>query len=387
MKKLEQYTKWIIIFVVGTALITVYKTFDNLQNIFSFFGRIFSILTPFIIGFIIAYVLNLPCKKLEKLYSGAKIPSVRKHASKLSILSIYIVFAIIAFVIIRTIIPKLYTNVLDLYNNIIPFTQNALSEIDKFQKNLGISLININEDTAKSTLQNILGNINVGGFGKYAMGAISFTSGLFNIFIAIIVSIYMLIDREHLLSGYNHVISVIIPPKKLKTFKRYTARINEICSNYVYSCVLDAIIVAVLSTIILSIVGVKYSIIFGTLIGCCNLIPYFGAIISNCVTMVFIFFSSGWVKTIWAAISLFILGQLDGNVIGPKIMGSKLDVRPIWIIFSITLGGGLFGIAGMLLSVPAMMVIKMLLSELMLNIEEKRAESEENQTRGGNKVD
>lgn len=377
MKKFEQYTKWVIIFVVGTALITVYKTFDNLQNIFSFLGKLFSALTPFIIGFVIAYILNLPCKKLEKLYSSANPDLIKKNASKLSIVSVYVIFAIIVFVIIRAIIPKLYTNITDLYNNIIPFTQNALSEIDVFQKKFGITIIDINEDTAKSTLQNILNNVNIGGFGKYAKGAISFTSGLFNIFIAIIVSIYMLVDRERLVSGYNHFISIVIPQSKLKTFKRYTARINEICSNYVYSCVMDAAIVAVLSTIILSIIGIKYSIIFGTFIGCCNLIPYFGAIISNCITMVFVFFSSGWVKTLWTMASLFILGQLDGNVIGPKIMGSKLEVRPILIIFSITLGGGLFGVPGMLLSVPAMMVIKMLLSELMLNIEEKR-EAEKN---------
>ncbi len=372
MKNYRQYMKWIIAFVFGVALIAVYKTFDNMQHVLSFIGDVFSALTPFIIGFVIAYILNLPCKKLEKLYSGANVKFVKEKSKMLAILSVYIIFILLIAIAVRTVIPSLYNNVTDLYNNIIPFTQNALGELEALQEKLGITFVEINGDTAKATVQNILNSINMGEFGKYAKGAMSFTSGLFNVFIGLIVSIYMLIDREQLISGLNRLLALVIPKEKEERVKVYLSRINVIFSNYIYSCVLDAFIVAVLATIILSIIGVKYSIIFGTFIGLCNLIPYFGAIISNCLTVLFTIFSGGIMKAVWVAAGLLVLGQVDGNFIGPKIMGNKLEVRPLLIIFAVTLGGGLFGIGGMLLSVPMMTVIKMIVSEAVTNWENKK---------------
>ena len=366
--------KWIIAFVFGAALIAVYKTFDNLQNVMSFIGEIFSALTPFIIGAVIAYILNLPSKKLDNFYSRSKLGFIRDRSKSLSIVSVYVIFVLLIAVLIKAVIPNLYSNVIDLYNNIIPFTQNALSELDAFQQKIGITFIEINSDTAKAAIQNILNSLNIGEFGRYAKGAISFTSGLLNVFIALIISVYMLIDKERLISGFYRVVALIVPDDKESKVRKYLTRINKIFSSYIYCCVLDAVVVAVLATIILSLLGVKYSIIFGTFIGLCNLIPYFGAIISNCITVLITIFSGGIMKAVWVAVSLFMLGQIDGNFIGPKIMGNKLDVRPLWIIFAVTLGGGLFGVPGMLLSVPAMMVLRMIVSEIIDNLEKKKQE-------------
>lgn len=376
MKNYNQYMKWIIAFVFGAALIAVYKTFDNMQHVFAFIGEVFSALTPFITGFVIAYILNLPCKKLEKLYGDVKIKFIKEKNKSLAIISVYVVFILLVFIAGRTVIPRLYNNVMDLYNNIIPFTQTALAEVERLQERLGITILEINRDTAKNAVQGLLNAVNPNELGKYAKGAISFTSGLLNVFIGVIVSIYMLIDRERLIAGMSRLLSLTVPKKKEERVKRYLSRINKIFANYIYSCVLDAFIVAVLATIILSIIGIKYALIFGTLIGVCNLIPYFGAIVSNVVTVIFTFFSSGPIKAIWTLVGLLVLGQADGNIIGPKIMGNKLEVRPLLIIFAVTLGGGLFGIVGMLLSVPVMTAIKMIVSEAVYSLEEKKRERE-----------
>lgn len=366
--------KWIIAFIFGAALIAVYKTFDNFQHVLSFIGDVFSALSPFIIGAVMAYVLNLPCKKLCGLFGKAKPKIIREKSKPLSIASVYVLFICVIAVLFSTVIPNLYTNITDFYNNIIPFTQNALSEIETIQDKIGITFIEINGDTAKNAVQSVLNSLNIGEFGKYAKGAITFTSGLFNVFIALIVSIYMLVDKERLIDGFNKFLELIVPDNKELSVKRFLTRTNKIFSDYIYSCVLDAVIVAVLATVILSLLGVKYSIIFGTFIGFCNLIPYFGAIVSNLTTVLITIFSGGIIKAVWVAVSLFILGQIDGNFIGPKIMGNKLEVRPLWIIFSVTLGGGLFGIAGMLLSVPVMMVVRMIISEIIDNLEQKKQE-------------
>ena len=379
MKKYQKHAKWIAAFVFATALIAVYKTFDNLGNVFSFFGSVMGALTPFITGFVIAYILNIPCRKIEGLYKKVKIKQIGEKSRGLSILSVYILFILIVTVVIRAVIPSLYSNIVDLSNNIIPFSQNALKMIDDLQKQLNITIFEINETTVNNALYGILNSINISEFGKYAQGAINFTSGLLTAFIALIISIYLLIDWDRIVKGGGRLLNTFLSENSAKTVKRYILSINDIFSSYIYCCVLDAAIVACLATIALSIVGVKYSIIFGTLIGLCNLIPYFGAMISNSLTIVITIFTGGWLKALWAAVVLFVLSQLDGNLIGPKIMGSKLDVRPLWIIFAVTFGGGLFGVVGMLVSVPAMMVIRMIASEIIANYEEKKALQAKNQ--------
>jgi len=376
LKKYEKYTKWIIIFVLGAALIAVYKTFDNITNVLSFFGNIFASLTPFIAGFIIAYILNLPSKKLEKLYLKTKSKFVKKRAKILSILTVYLCLVLIVSFIIRLVIPNLYNNIIDLYNNIIPFTQNAIAQIENLQKSWGIVFFEINEETVRATIQKILNSVNVAEFGKYAKGAITFTSGLFKTLIALIVSIYMLVDRDSIFKSADRVLKALLPRDKVSAVYKYMKRVDGIFSDYVYSCVLDAAIVAFLASIILSLIGVKYALIFGIFIGVCNLIPYFGSIISNVLTVIITIFTSGWVKALWTAVSLLLLGQVDGNIIGPKIMGSKLETRPLLIIFAVTLGGGLFGVAGMVLSVPVVMVIRMIFKEILLNIESKKNKTE-----------
>lgn len=373
MKRYEKYMKPIVAFVFGVALIAVYKTFDNISHVLSFFGDIFSALTPFIIGFIIAYILNLPGKKLESLYKKAKPGLISDRAKGLSIITVYLLFFAIVFFVMRAVIPRLYANVVDLYNNLLPATQDALLKIEGFAKSAGIDFFDVNDETVKEAIQKILNSINLREFGKYAQGAINFTSGLLDAFIALIVSVYMLLDRENIIRSTKRIVNVLLPQDKARTIENYAERINVIFSKYIYSCVLDAIIVAILSTTILSIIGVKYAIILGTLIGVCNLIPYFGSIVSNCFTVIVTIFTGGWVKALWAAISLFILGQLDGNIIGPKIMGNKLDARPLEIIFAVTLGGGLFGIWGMVLSVPVVMAVKMICSEWFISIEKKKS--------------
>ena len=103
--------KWIIAFVFGVALIAVYKTFDNLQNVMSFIGEIFSALTPFIIGAVIAYILNLPSKKLDNFYSRSKLGFIRDRSKSLSIVSVYVIFVLLIAVLIKAVIPNLYSNV------------------------------------------------------------------------------------------------------------------------------------------------------------------------------------------------------------------------------------------------------------------------------------
>ena len=239
MKSYEKYMKWILWFVLGVALIAVYKTFDNFKDILEFLTKLLSVLAPVIAGGVIAYILNIPCRKLEGLYSKIKFPFIKKRSVGLSIISVYVVFILIIVTVIKVILPGLINNIVDFSNNIIPFAQHVYGEVDKLQQSLGIELLKFDEEIIRTTIQNIFSKVNLDGVGKYAKGAISFASGIIDVFIAFVISVYILIDRERLGESYNRVTDLLIPPDKIGKFRKYSAKINNICSSYIYSCVLD----------------------------------------------------------------------------------------------------------------------------------------------------
>ena len=137
---------------------------------------------------------------------------------------------------------------------------------------------------------------------------------------------------------------------------------------------------AVACIIVLSLMKVKYAVILGLFIGAMDMIPYFGSIISVVIAEVIILITGGVWKTIWTSVVLLIMQQLDGNLLAPKIMGMSLDMRPLWIVLVITVGGKFFGFLGMLLSVPIAAVIRAIvidyIDEYAIKKESKRGDSD-----------
>lgn len=374
MKRFEKYTKWIVAFLLGVALIAVYKTFDNFGAVLEWFLNVLRVIRPFIVGFFIAYVLHLPCKKLERLCGRAKFSPIKNHAKGISVLAIYVIAVLILTVLMRMIIPAIYTNVVDFYYNLPEYISLALQFIhDK----LGINLLEFDNETVNRAVQGFLSKIDLNQFGKYAQGVINVTSGVVSTFIALIVSVYALMDSERITAAVKRVMRLFVPDERCRQITDYVLKTNNIFSTYIYCQLLDAAIVAVAATIVLSILQVRYAIVLGFLIGFCNLIPYFGAIIGVTMTILLTLFTGGFFKCLWTGISLLVLQQIDANFIGPKIMGNMLKLRPLWIIFAVTVGGGLFGVLGMLLSVPVLVVLKMIIGDYLKTVESRRSIQQE----------
>ncbi len=381
MEKIGKYKKWILALIFSVILIVVYKTFDNFSKIMGFIGLVWKSLSPFVVGFVIAYILNMPCRKINTKLSGSKKKFISKNSKAISIILVYLISLLALFVIIRSIVPALYKNIVDLYYNIPRYFDEAISAVVKWQSENNITIFEVDEMTATNTFNNILSKIDITEFSKYAKGVINITSSVINLFIGIIVSVYMLIDKERIIETSKHLTRILLKKETSEKIIKVVAKVNEIFSKYIFCLLLDALFMAVVSTIVLSLIKVKYALILGLMIGICNLIPYFGAIISGVSSVLITLLTGGILKAIWAAIGLGLLQQIDGNFVGPKIMGQMLNVSPLWIIFAVTLGGGLFGVGGMIISVPLLMVIKMIASEAIKN---KEAEMNEISKLGDN---
>ena len=378
MKKFGAYTKWILAFILGVALIAVYKTFDNLREVTDGILKVLHVLKPFIFGFVIAYILNLPCKKIAGACRKSRYKFLQQHEKGISVLSIYSIAIILVVVLVWMIVPAAYRNFIDIYNflyaNLPEYIETAVAFI---QDRFGTHLFEVSPETFIKAIQDFLGRIDLTQFEKYAQGVMNVTSGVMTSFIAFVVSIYALIDKERILNGVKRVMNIFIPEEKLLKVTTYVVKTNDIFAAYLYSQLIDAAIVAVMATIVLSALKVKYAIVLGLLMGFCNLIPYFGAIIGAVTVILLTFFTGGLFKCIWTGVSLLVLQQFDANFIGPRIMGNMLKLRPIWVIFAVTVGGGLFGVLGMVLSVPVLVVVKMIVSDYLKTLEWKKARKTE----------
>jgi predicted PurR-regulated permease PerM len=218
---------------------------------------------------------------------------------------------------------------------------------------------------AEKITQMITGFLDLSEIGKYASGLVSITSSLLDIFIALIASIYMLLDKDRILKGLNRIASLFSDRKKYKGFMAHCANVNTIFTQYIYARVICCLIVAVTSTILLLIMGEPYALLLGIFIGFMDMIPYFGSIISWAVSAVLMLISGGVFHALWCSILLLILQQIDGNVIAPKVMGTRLEISPLTIIVAVSVGGSLFGFIGMLISVPVVAILRAIATELL----------------------
>lgn len=371
MKRFGQYSIWILAFLFAAGLIIIYKTVDNVSYIFAFFGKVLHILSPFIIGFVMSYILNIPCMYLQRLFAKSRVKWIAEKRKIISIMLVYLLLIGIAFVAIRAVVPAIYRSILDIYMTFPTYIDNAvhfLQNLDLYEK---ISFIHIDEQIVIQKISEWFSTIDFTKFAQYAQGVWGMTSNVLNIFIALVASLYMLLDKERIKHSCYRLTGVLMSGGTRDKLVAYVKKISDIFSKYLYSQLIDATIVAVLASVILSLMRVKYAILLGVIVGACNLIPYFGAIFAVAGTILITCFTAGFAKGIWSGVALIVMQQIDANLIGPRIMGQSLEIRPLWVILAVTVGSGLFGIVGMLLSVPVFAMLKLIAGDVLRAREHK----------------
>lgn len=355
------WIKGIYWFIFAVALIIIYKTLDNFNDIANFIKNFFDVIMPFIVGIIVSYLFYLPSKKLEDFFRKSKNNIVKKKSRTISVILVYLIAFLLLALVIRFIMPTITQSLIDLVNNIQNYYNNTIKNINEMPEG-GLLNNDIIKELIKSIAQiDIKQFLNIDRLTEYAKGAINAAFGIFDFFVAMIVSIYILLERSQILEFLKKLTRAIFGRNTSKKIEKYFYKSNNIFFNFLVSQGLDAIVVAVLSSILLSISGVKYAILLGVLIGVSNLIPYFGAIIGVIIAVIITIFTGGISQAVIMAISTIILQQIDANIINPKIVGNSLKISPLLVIFGVSVGGAYFGVLGMFLAVPIIAVLKVLI--------------------------
>lgn len=361
--------KWGYWFTLAIAIIAVYNVLNNIPYVVSSIKSFIGVIMPFGAGLLIAYILYLPCCKVEKTFQKTKKKNfLNKHARLLSVIIVYIIAVLICIVIINVILPAVIESLTELISNIPNYYNTAVETINSLPEDHILRNEKVIE--ALSNLKNIdvQSIINLDKIQGYIKGVISAVGTIFDVFISIIVSIYILLQRKQLIHFWARLTKAVLKGTAYLKVKKYFIEGNQIFFNFLTSQIIDAIIVGILASVAMSIMKVKYAILLGFIIGLFNLIPYFGAIVAVGLSIIITLFTGGIGKTILMAVVVIVLQQIDANIINPKIVGDSLQISQLLVLFAVTVGGAYFGILGMFLAVPVFTVIKAIIEDF---IEEK----------------
>lgn len=361
---------WIFLLTLGIVLIIVYKALDSVGFIMEWITNFITIISPFLAGLLISYLLYIPESKIEKKYKRSRIKLIRKKARKWSIFTTYIITLLIILIIINFILPV----VLESINEFIGNLQVYYSRIIDTYNNLTDDSIFKTEQvyTALKQLQNydFKQYLSVDRITSYVKSAVGVARGIFDVFVAVAVSVYILSERNEILEFFKKLSKAMFKEKTYKYIEKYFYKSNGIFFKFVSSQFIDAAVVGVLATIALNIMKIKYAPLLGFIIGLFNMIPYFGAIIAIIIATLITLITTGFYKSLIMLIVIIILQQIDANVINPKIIGDSLKISPIIVILAVTIGGAYFGIVGMFLAVPIAAFLKILVNDYIDNKEQ-----------------
>lgn len=362
-KKVDQAKKWLFWFSLILVGVIAYKMIDSLSGVFAVIGSFIDVIIPFIIAAILAYLLYTPSRAIEDAYGSSKLKFLKKHRRGLSVLTIYFIIIIIIFIIVNFIRPTITKNVVELASNLPNYYNSAIKFLKDLPEDTFWSQINVAEIVKTIEEFNIseviIEWVSFENIGKYVKGIVGATNIIFDLFVVIVVSVYILLERKDIKNFSKNLLAAICDEKTYQKWMELYARTNNVFYKYISSQLLDGLLVGILSGIIMNIMGIKYATLLGLMIGIFNVIPYFGAIVAVVIAAIITIFTEGISTALWMTLIIIIVQQIDANVINPRILGNSLNVSPILVIFSTTLGGAYFGVPGMFLGVPTAALIKM----------------------------
>ncbi|MDE7334397.1 MAG: AI-2E family transporter [Lachnospiraceae bacterium] len=355
------------------AVILVLMKFDLLWNAAVF---VVSILRPFILGGMIAFVINIPMRFFEtKLFRGG---TGRKGAGGilqrgkrgLSLVMAFLAVALVIMLVVVTVIPQLVATVRELTNKIPVFWNDAIKQLEViFAENpeliKQLSSFETLEIDWKSVINTIIGFLQ-NGMGNVLNStftvASSIISSTVNFFIAVVFSIYILVQKEKLGDQCRRILKAYTSPAICGSVLKVAGLLHHNFSNFITGQCTEAVILGLMFVVSMTIFRFDYAVMVGVLIAFTALIPIVGAFI-GCFVGAFLMMVDDPVKALWFVILFIVLQQVEGNLIYPHVVGNSVGLPSIWVLAAVTIGGSLMGVFGMLVFIPLLSTVYVLLRE------------------------
>ena len=347
------------IITICTAIL-FFLAISNFTEVKGILSKLYSVISPFVVAFVMAFLLHTPVEWFERT-----VFKKVKCKRGLSILCTYVIAALAIAALIVAAAPQVADSVVSVGNNIPLYIHTVTGLLDKLttQYNWDPALIETVTDTMNSAMKTLSSfvlalvpqvvnlSVSIGGFA-------------IDMFMSVIASIYMLMTKERLIFQIKKILFSFVKEKRANRIIEIGALTNDMFSKFINGKIVDSIIIGILCFIGMMFIYSPYAILIAIIVGVTNMIPFFGPFIGAIPSILILLMVSPFDSLIFA-IFVLALQQFDGNILGPKILGDSTGLAPIWVLVSITIGGGLMGFPGMIIGVPTFAVFYTLLSENM----------------------
>ena len=396
----ESITKGFPTFLALAGTVLVVFVIYDWDSITSTINKILGILTPIILGVVLAYLINpmvvfyengltnfyvkhfakKPCiqdKNEEELKEECKEKKISMRMPAIFI-TLVIVIAVITLLLFM-VIPQIYTSVISLKDILPGQIKDVTEKLDSLvRKNKELETI-ANQFYGEG-IDFVTGWIKTNLLGQVSLiinGIMAFFSGALNVLIGVIVAIYVLSSKETFARQFNKLIKAFFSEKQSAVIVDVLKESNKIFGGFISGKLVDSLIMGILCLIGCRILSIPYYVLISVIIGVTNIIPFFGPYIGVIPSAIIVLLDNPS-KGIIFIIFIAILQQIDGNIIGPKILGESTGLSPFWVVFAILMGGGLFGLIGMLIGVPTFGVIYYLIKTYVnYRLEKKKVNIDE----------
>lgn len=373
----------LMIFITFVCCILFFFILLRYQGFSDIWNEIMKSAQPIIIGLVLAYLLNPIMKFVEELiYKALRTrmkteEKAKKFARALGIASAIVFLIVVIALLIAAIVPSVISSIMSLAETIPDGVRNLVAAMEsgvlgnfELTEMFGDFLTKISstvQDWAENTLlpqaQTYIANV--------TSGVISVVKLLMNFIIGIIVAMYVLMIKEKLIGQSKKLIYAVFKPKAGNIIVETVHKADEIFGGFIIGKIIDSAIIGVICYIGCCIMRIPDAMLVAVVVGVTNIIPVFGPFIGAIPSLLLVVIQSPW-HALYLLIFIIVLQQVDGNIIGPKILGNSTGLSAFWVMFSILIGGGLFGFVGMLLGVPVFALIYYIVRKLVNRSIEKR---------------
>ena len=384
------YFRWgLTILCVGVVLILFYRLIANFHGFRTGIGKISAIISPFIYGFVMAYLLgpiyNYIIKKFYPLLKGkTKKNTTALKISKVisTVICLLVLFGVVTG-ITALIVPQLIESIRILsqtlpgrMDQVNEWTQNIFSNMGN--QEIAETLSNGYEEIQGTLLEWVQHTLlpGVGSLMQRVSSSVILTiRTIFNVVIGVIVCVYFLNGKETFRAQYKKIVNAFLSKKHAEELFDFTAFTNHTFGGFITGKIIDSLIIGLICFVSMTLLRLPYPVLISTIIGITNIIPFFGPFI-GAIPSLFIIVIVNPIQALVFLVLIVVLQQVDGNIIGPRILGSSIGIASFWVMFAIIVGGGLFGFLGMVLGVPIFAVIYYYIGKYLERRLEKEHEPE-----------
>lgn len=355
-EKLKQIRR-LMILAAFLVLVILYS-----EKVFLGTAFLFGILKPFIYGGAIAFVLNIPMRGIEnKWLGGWNGKASDKLKRPVSMVITLVLIALVLAVVVGVVLPQMALTISEIGKKIPAFIQKMMEEFEALTRKDSMLADQLNQLELKEInwnglLENIMYFMRNGAgnmLGSTFNVAGSIISGVVNIAIAFVFALYILAQKEQLASQAGRLINAYLPARIRRKVKKGGILLNRNFSNFIAGQCLEALILGVMFVISMSIFRMPYAFTVGALIAVTSLIPIVGAF-TGCAVGTFLILVNDPLQALWFLVLFFVLQQIEGNLIYPRVVGNSVGLPSIWVLMAVSIGGSLFGVTGMLVFIPLM---------------------------------